>query len=540
MTNINIYNNCPFDSEYVHLTHFTSHVQRDNFLNGYISWTATDFKVITNYVIVPFNRDYLDGCNYIDFTRGNFRQFAFVTSLEHINEVSTKITFEIDYWQTYLFNIDFGNAFVERGHGNYYNKNLLPDYYVNANIMLNEFKLYNSGGSNQIFVYLVWQNVNEYNASQSDLENLSVVWLPYGMGENGAYPSTYGGITGVDIDYLHKLLSCPNCKRAYVSHYATIGRAKVIFFDGGEDNFLSAWCGTSDTYGKINFDIPKVTNGSRWKKLNNYPYCYHKLKNSSGEIILENEWLPDTIEISIQQLSGISQTAIAKCENIENNGVTKYGKTLVDNKQNELSVSKDDLQAYLFNYGNSINNAMKMNSEQKNINTLNNVISGVQGVTSSITTGNPINTVNSVISPLKSELQNVQNTINFLSTEKAKQQDLVNSPDNIMGLSGGGSICACYENMNYFSIQAWGLDESNLQKMETYFDTYGYPIEKVVNVKGCFTSNNGYNYIKTNNLCVHVNNQTAKKIVNNAFNRGVWIYHNNADYSNFYNQGGGY
>ena len=109
-----------------------------------------------------------------------------------------------------------------------------------------------------------------------------------------------------------------------------------------------------------------------------------------------------------------------------------------------------------------------------------------------------------------------------------------------MGLTGGGSICACYENMNYFSIQAWGLDESNLQKMETYFDTYGYPIEKVINVKSCFTSNSGYNYIKTNNLCVHVNNQTAKKIINNAFNRGVWIYHNNADYSNFYNQGGGY
>lgn len=38
MTNINIYNNCPFDSEYTHLNTFpTSQAQRDNFLNGYIS-----------------------------------------------------------------------------------------------------------------------------------------------------------------------------------------------------------------------------------------------------------------------------------------------------------------------------------------------------------------------------------------------------------------------------------------------------------------------------------------------------------------------
>ena len=539
MTNINIYNNCPFDSEYTHLTHFTSYAQRDNFLNGYISWSANDFKVITNYVIVPFNRDYLDGCNYIDFTRGNFRQFAFVTNLEHINEVSTKITFEIDYWQTYLFNIDFGNAFVERGHGNYYNKNLLPDYYVNANVILNEFKLYNGGGSNIIFVYLVWQNVSEYNRSQSDLENISVVWLPYAMSETGAYPTSYGGITGVSINELHELMSCPNCKRAYVSHYGTIGGSKTIFFDDGE-NTISALCGFSDTFGKINFNIPKVTNGSRWEKLNNYPYCYHKLKNANGEIVLENEWLPNTIEISIQQLSGISQTAIAKCENIENNGITKYGKSLVDNKQNELAVSKDDLQAYLFNYGNSINNAMKMNSEQMEINSINNAVGTVTGLFNSVETGTSQAVLGVGINTLQKELQNVQNRINFISTEKAKQQDLANSPDNIMGLTGGGSVCACYENMNYFSIQAWGLDASNLQKMETYFDTYGYPIEKVINVKSCFTSNNDYNYIKTNNLCVHVNNQTAKKIINNAFNRGVWIYHNNANYSNFYNQGGGY
>ena len=405
--------------------------------------------------------------------------------------------------------------------------------------MLNEFKLYNGGGSNIIFVYLVWQNVSEYNRSQSDLENLSVVWLPYGMSETGAYPTSYGGVTGVSINELHELMACPNCKRAYVSHYGTIGGTKTIFFDDGV-NTISALCGFSDTFGKINFNIPKVTNGSRWEKLNNYPYCYHKLKNTSGEIILENEWLPNTIEISIQQLSGISQTAIAKCENIENNGVTKYGKTLVDNKQNELAVSKDDLQAYLFNYGNSINNAMKMNSEQMEVNSINNAVGTITGFFNSVETGTSQAVLGVGINTLQKELQNVQNRINFISTEKAKQQDLANSPDNIMGLSGGGSICACYENMNYFSIQAWGLDESNLQKMETYFDTYGYPIEKVINVKGCFTSNNGYNYIKTNNLCVHVNNQTAKKIVNNAFNRGVWIYHNNADYSNFYNQGGGY
>lgn len=547
MTNINIYNNCPFDSEYVHLTHFTSHVQRDNFLNAYISWSANDFKVITNYVIVPFNRDYLDGCNYIDFTRGNFRQFGFVISLEHINEVSTKITFEIDYWQTYLFNIDFGNAYVERGHGNYYNKNLLPDYYVNANIMLNEFKLYNPGGSDMLFIYIIWlDEENTFVDSQSNIENCSVLFTPYRQSSVGALPSAYAGISGVPTNILHKFLSSPRCKGAYVSHYGTSSGGKSISFDEGETSYI--W-GYSESNGKIRWDIPKITNSSRWSKLNNYPYSYTKIINATGEIILENENLPDLMDVSVQQFSGNTQSMVCKCENMINNGNTFYGKSLVDNRQNVLSIVKNDLDNYLYNNANSINNALTQNTQRYDFNTTNNMLSMIGGQQTSFQynpdSSNPYNglildTAKNISRGLMSEVGNMNSYYNFQNTEKAYQLDLKNSPDNIMGMSGNGSACACYDNLNYFSIQSWGLDESNLQKMETYFDTYGYPIEKVINVKGCFTSNNGYNYIKTNNLCVHVNNQTAKKIVNNAFNRGVWIYHNNADYSNFYNQGGGY
>ena len=540
MTKINIYNNCPFDSTYTHLTHFTCVSQRDSFLNNYISWSATDFKYIQNYVMVPFGRDYIDGCNYIDFTNKNgFRQFGFVDNLECINEVTTKISFTIDYWMTYMFNTDFGNCYVERGHNFYYNQNLLADNYVNANIIYSENLLNNGGGSNIIFIYLVWLNDEEiFNTSQSDLENCSVVWLPYGMGNGGIYPTSYNGITGVSVDELHTLLSCPLCKKAYVSHYVTYSRGKTIFYQDADNNFIAAYCGCSDGYGKINFNIPKTLPNVRWKKALTYPYSYHKLVCGSGEIILENEFLPNTFQIQLQAICGLTQSLIAYPTNMENVGYSMLSKSLVDNRQHEVSTVKNDLENYLYNYGNSLNSAIKMNTEQKNINSLNNVVSGVQGVTSSVISGNVLGSLSSVTGVLSRELQNTQNSINFYSTEIAKQKDLARSPDTISNIGGGGSICACYENMNKMSMQSWSLDNSNMEKIQKYWDVYGYPLETVVNVKNTFTCMPYYNYIKTNNLLVHVNNQTAKNIISSAFNRGVWIYHNNANYSNFFNQGG--
>lgn len=79
-------------------------------------------------------------------------------------------------------------------------------------------------------------NVNEANISQSDLENISVVcyymvWVKMVLIRQhmvGYQELTY---------HIYDLLSCPNCKRAYVSHYI-IGRAKTIFFDGGGRQFF--------------------------------------------------------------------------------------------------------------------------------------------------------------------------------------------------------------------------------------------------------------------------------------------------------------
>ena len=59
------------------------------------------------------------GCNYLMFQNTAFDTkwfYAFINKIEYINNEVTEIEYEIDVIQTYMFNYDFGNCFIQRCH----------------------------------------------------------------------------------------------------------------------------------------------------------------------------------------------------------------------------------------------------------------------------------------------------------------------------------------------------------------------------------------------------------------------------------------
>mgnify|MGYP002609402270 CR=1 FL=1 len=65
---------------------------------------------------VNYNYDYLvtEGVNYIIFNNGYKDIYAFITSKEYLNEDITRLNYEIDVIQTFLFDITLNNSFIER------------------------------------------------------------------------------------------------------------------------------------------------------------------------------------------------------------------------------------------------------------------------------------------------------------------------------------------------------------------------------------------------------------------------------------------
>lgn len=77
---------------------------------------------------IPFDDERLLRCNYLlaqNHNQLSHRKtyFYFITNKEYINSETTKLTLKLDVIQTYLFDINFGQCFIERQHYNPYDSN---------------------------------------------------------------------------------------------------------------------------------------------------------------------------------------------------------------------------------------------------------------------------------------------------------------------------------------------------------------------------------------------------------------------------------
>lgn len=125
-TNIKIYRNVPLDNKYTDTINFNSISQQNAYFhNGIIpkySLQAQSYQRVNKQRIrVEILSDNLYDCNYLAFQNSAYENkwfYAFIKSVEWINNVTSEIEFEIDVMQTYMFDIELKPCFVEREHVN--------------------------------------------------------------------------------------------------------------------------------------------------------------------------------------------------------------------------------------------------------------------------------------------------------------------------------------------------------------------------------------------------------------------------------------
>lgn len=120
-TTIRLIRNCPLDLDYVHTYYFSSNFARDNYFDSLPGVTCTGCTYQREQrkirVEVPMFQAY--NCNYLYWENESYennRFYAFITSVEYINNGCTEIGFEIDVMQTWFNLADIGECFVEREH----------------------------------------------------------------------------------------------------------------------------------------------------------------------------------------------------------------------------------------------------------------------------------------------------------------------------------------------------------------------------------------------------------------------------------------
>ena len=124
-SNIKIYKDVPLDNTYNHTLYFSSLSEQNAYFHASPSilkynLTAQSYqRVVKGSMRVAIKSDNLYDCNYLAFQNASFGTkwfYAFITSVEYVNNETSEITFEIDPLQTYLFDVQLKDCFVEREH----------------------------------------------------------------------------------------------------------------------------------------------------------------------------------------------------------------------------------------------------------------------------------------------------------------------------------------------------------------------------------------------------------------------------------------
>ena len=121
-TNIRILKNVPLDTTYNHTIYFSNKSKQTEYFSGLTKYNLTNQsyqRVKRGYMRVGIKSEDLYDCNYIMFQNTSFGTkwfYAFIKSVEYYSNDVSQIEFEIDVMQTWYFDYNIQECFVEREH----------------------------------------------------------------------------------------------------------------------------------------------------------------------------------------------------------------------------------------------------------------------------------------------------------------------------------------------------------------------------------------------------------------------------------------
>lgn len=274
-TTIYLLNSIPLENNYENTIYFESKSAQYNYFHRHSLYSLNNYsyqRVNSNNIRVNYKADDLYNCNYMMFQNTNYGNkwfYAFITSIDYINNETSNVTYEIDVLQTWYFEYTLNACYIERQHTVTDNlwENLVPeninygDDYVIQNEVVEDY-------SNMYICMLASETADGTKAN--------------GNSYNGVYNPLTVSVLGAVSD--------PGTINARIKEYIDAGKEDSIITIFQYPRWLSVKGGTTNNFElqtrsiqipynttSINGYIPKN------KKLFTYPYCKLLVSNNSGE-----------------------------------------------------------------------------------------------------------------------------------------------------------------------------------------------------------------------------------------------------------------
>ena len=317
-TNIKLLKDVPLDTTYDHTIYFASTTAQYNYFVGLQKYNLTNYtyqRVKRGVARVGIKADNLYDCNYMMFQNtayGDKWFYAFITSVEFVNNECAEIYFELDVMQTWLFDCEPDMCFVEREHSVTDNigVHIEPETLATGEYVFNNYGAITNMNDMVVCIAIV---------DTDDITDGTLYDGIYGSAQLWVYDSTdVQGINGKVNEYVQK----PD---AIIGMYMF----PKIFIGGTipDNHRLSYGAGALKTTVQLS-SITKDDTIDGYKpknaKLYTYPYNFYHIDNASGgELSLRYEFF-DNFQPIVEISGTVTQPVIAILRPCSYKGVTGY------------------------------------------------------------------------------------------------------------------------------------------------------------------------------------------------------------------------
>lgn len=476
----------------------------------------TPFRIMDGTLLVPGPADDYMDCNYIAFTNTDFGTgkwwFAFITQVDFVDMYTSRIHYDIDVIQTFMFDIDLGNGtFAERYHAvnDAIGNNLIPenlelgDYIINDQEQTDQFDNYS---------IVVAATIDKYGNNSS----------------GGYYGGIYSGLT-------YNVFDSASDVNGFIDKMTTANKAdSIVAIFMMPSSFVSNK-GTSEAK-QFDFTYQSPTRNTldgykpKNNKLLTYPYKVLNVSNMSGQSAdFHFEYFNDIDGSFVFTLcADMSPNCTVKLWPKWYNGMKTeggsspsvnaidYGLTLSGFPQ--CAWVTDAYQAYLAQTGSVSAFGVTLTGQDLTM------AQNVGSLVSNLFSANVGGTVNSFFG---------------IAQTMAKINATKSLPPQAGGQTANGALVAM--KAKDFLFTDLSIRQSYAQRLDKFFDMFGYQQNDVITI-GQITNSRylnsrvNYNYIKTQNALLQGDGDippTYAEAIQNCFNNGIRFWHNVDNYGNY-------
>lgn len=509
----------PLKNDYKNQLTFANLNTQQTYFNGTIQHVFSDYSYMKKdgVVTVGKNIDEIIDCNYLYYRNvglTNKYYYCFITDMEYVSEEVTRITFETDVYQTWLFQINYNRCFVEREH---VNNDAVGLHTIPENLETGEYicnSHYKDATMNSYVNDLCFVMASTSQPVTGEAKDT--------VAGSGIYNGIYTGLTYYRYDLTSSIdiileIFANSSKTDAINGVFMAPKWVAPLSDGSLRDVAQ-----SQSPASFDIDVSKQTTLNGYSPKNNklkcFPYNYLLISNNIGQNgILHYEKFSD------------NNNATFNVKGVLNPGCSIN--ITPTNYNGSASSDNDAIQLGKFPICNFQNDMYTNWLTQNSINVLGHTITSddmniasagfgaLAGTITNVAVGNYMGAGMSVASGF----QGVAGAM-----IQQKQHNMISPTVN--GQLNSADVNVASGN-NTFHFYKMSIKQEYAKIIDDYFDMFGYKVNdlKIPNITG----RQNWNYVKTINCNFDGNiPQTDLNIIKTMFDNGVTLWHNP---SNIYN-----